>query len=180
MRPQPRRRSGPPGNRKPPRLAGGGPATGHARHGPPLAAGPDPGSPACRRATGRGHPHHDRRAFPDQLEAHIAAGATRPDSRAVLRAIATPTLLLAGAEDRLRPPAAHREMAALIPDVRLVEIPGAGHMLTMENPEAVNAALEEWVAATRPLCSRGRRLPRPARQCRLKTRGHDDDRSHYR
>lgn len=99
---------------------------------------------------------------PDQLEAHIAAGATRPDSRAVLRAIATPTLLLAGAEDRLRPPAAHREMAALIPDVRLVEIPGAGHMLTMENPEAVNAALEEWVAATRPLCSRGA-APTPAR-----------------
>ncbi|MCH2556811.1 MAG: alpha/beta hydrolase [Alcanivorax sp.] len=99
---------------------------------------------------------------PDQLEAHIAAGAVRPDSRAVLCSITAPTLLLAGAEDRLRPSAAHREMADLIPGARLVEIPGAGHMLTMENPEAVNAALDEWVAACRPFCSRGA-APTPAR-----------------
>ncbi|MEO1902821.1 MAG: alpha/beta fold hydrolase [Alcanivorax sp.] len=90
---------------------------------------------------------------PDQLEGHIAAGAARPDSRAVLRSISTPTLLLAGAEDRLRPPAAHRDMAALIPAARLVEIPGAGHMLTMENPEAVNAALDQWVAECRSFYS---------------------------
>jgi pimeloyl-ACP methyl ester carboxylesterase len=99
---------------------------------------------------------------PDDLEAHIAAGASRSDSSAVLQSISVPTLLLAGAEDQLRPPAAHREMAAMIPDARLVEIPGAGHMLTMENPEAVNAALDQWVAACWHFCSRGA-TPTPVR-----------------
>ncbi|WP_082321502.1 alpha/beta fold hydrolase [Stutzerimonas stutzeri] len=82
---------------------------------------------------------------PEQLEAHIEAGASRPDSSTQLSSIRVPTLVLAGAEDALRPVAAHREMAALIPDCQLQIISDCGHMLPMEQPCVVNAAMRNWI-----------------------------------
>ncbi len=45
------------------------------------------------------------------------------------------------AEDVLTPPAKARAMAELVPGSELVEIPGAGHLSNLEQPEAFNAAL---------------------------------------
>ena len=69
----------------------------------------------------------------------------RPDSTATLGKVSCPTLVLCGAEDALTPPALHDQMAALIPGATLVKVKGSGHLPTLENPEAVNAALRNWL-----------------------------------
>lgn len=66
-----------------------------------------------------------------------------------LSAISCPTLVLCGDEDRLCPPAFHQEIASLIEGANLQMIERAGHITTLENPEAVNAALDEWLASAR-------------------------------
>jgi pimeloyl-ACP methyl ester carboxylesterase len=71
--------------------------------------------------------------------------AARPDMTGLLASIRVPTLVLVGQEDVISPPAEMRSIAAAIPDAQFVEIPGAGHMTTMENPEAVNTALGSFL-----------------------------------
>lgn len=80
--------------------------------------------------------------FVRQTEAIIA----RPDSRPGLEAIAVPTLVVVGDFDPLTPPERAREIADAIPGARLVVIPECGHSSTTERPEAVSAALIEWIA----------------------------------
>ena len=70
----------------------------------------------------------------------------RPDSRSDLRAIACPTLVLVGDADALTPPDRAEEMASAIPGARLVVVADSGHISTLEQPEAVTAALIEWIA----------------------------------
>jgi pimeloyl-ACP methyl ester carboxylesterase len=72
---------------------------------------------------------------------------TRPDSRPGLPSIRCPTLVLVGEGDQLTPPALSEEMAALIPNSRLVSVPDSGHLSTLEQPEAVTRALVEWMGA---------------------------------
>ncbi len=72
----------------------------------------------------------------------------RVDSRRDLPRIAVPALVAVGALDTLTPPHLAEEMAGLIPGARLAAIPGAGHLPSMEAPEAVTALLREWLAAT--------------------------------
>ncbi|WP_066093035.1 alpha/beta fold hydrolase [Xanthomonas massiliensis] len=69
----------------------------------------------------------------------------RRDGRAVLAAFAGPALVLCGAEDAITPPALSREIAALMPGARLVVLPACGHLAPLEQPEAVAAAMREWL-----------------------------------
>jgi pimeloyl-ACP methyl ester carboxylesterase len=69
----------------------------------------------------------------------------RPDSLPGLAAIACPTLVLVGDDDQLTPPALAHEMAAGIPSARLVVVADSGHLSTLEQPQAVTAALVEWM-----------------------------------
>lgn len=71
----------------------------------------------------------------------------RPDSRPGLARITVPTLVGVGADDTLTPPHLAEEMAAMIPGARLRRFADAGHLPTMEVPEAVNAALAAWLVA---------------------------------
>jgi pimeloyl-ACP methyl ester carboxylesterase len=71
----------------------------------------------------------------------------RPDSRPLLPGIGVPTLVAVGEQDILTPPELAEEMAAAIPGARLARIPQAGHLPTMEQPEAVNALFQEWLTA---------------------------------
>jgi pimeloyl-ACP methyl ester carboxylesterase len=71
----------------------------------------------------------------------------RLDSRPQLAAIGCPTLVLVGDADQLTPPERAQEIAAAIPGARLVVVPASGHLSTLEQPERVNAALLEWLAA---------------------------------
>jgi pimeloyl-ACP methyl ester carboxylesterase len=82
-------------------------------------------------------------AFARQQKALIG----RIDSRPHLANIKCPTLVLVGDGDTLTPPKLSQEIAAAIPGARLVTVPGCGHLSTLEQPEAVNAALTEWLTA---------------------------------
>ena len=79
--------------------------------------------------------------FARQQEAIIS----RPDSRPSLAQIAVPTLVLVGAQDAVTPPDRSEEMAAAIPGARLVVVPDSGHISTLEQPDAVNRALVDWI-----------------------------------
>jgi len=85
------------------------------------------------------------RATPEIFARQIHAALTRRDLTAVLPTIACPTLVLCGAEDPWSPPAQHEEIAAAIPGAHLVVVPESGHMVTLEAPEQVNAALQRWL-----------------------------------
>jgi pimeloyl-ACP methyl ester carboxylesterase len=69
----------------------------------------------------------------------------RPDSRPLLAEIRCPTLVLVGDGDELTPPELAKEIAAGIAGARLVIVPDCGHLSTVEQPAAVNAALAEWL-----------------------------------
>ena len=77
----------------------------------------------------------------DTVIAAIRALRDRPDRTAELPEIAIPALVVVGSEDALSSPADARAMAAAMPDARVAEIPGAGHLSNMENPDAFAAAL---------------------------------------
>ncbi len=71
----------------------------------------------------------------------------RPDSRPDLARIAVPTLVVVGEHDALTPPHLAEEIAAGIPGATLARIPEAGHLPTMEEPEAVITAMRDWLRA---------------------------------
>lgn len=73
------------------------------------------------------------------------AMAVRPQSLATLREVTVPALVLRGDEDALSSAADTAEMVAALPQGRLVEIPQAGHLSAMEQPELVSAALRDFL-----------------------------------
>lgn len=85
----------------------------------------------------------------DIFARQIRALLARPDATPVLRAVRVPSLVLCGRADSWSPLAQHEEIAALLPQhppVCLIE--HAGHMSTMEQPQAVARALQDWLART--------------------------------
>ncbi|MFO1245599.1 MAG: alpha/beta fold hydrolase [Ramlibacter sp.] len=105
------------------------------------------------------HPDHAREPHLVQtyLEFVLDAGAerlirqnraimARPDARRHLPQLRCPTLVMCGDADQLTPPDCSHEIAALVPGAELVLVPRCGHMLTMEKPAEVNAALAAWLA----------------------------------
>ncbi len=71
----------------------------------------------------------------------------RSDARPVLGTISVPSLVLVGAEDAITPPDEAREIAGGIgAKARYLEIPGCGHLSTLEAPQVVTAALLDWLA----------------------------------
>jgi non-heme chloroperoxidase len=57
------------------------------------------------------------------------------DFRSGLAGVAVPTTVVVGSRDLMTPPRLGRALAATIPGARLVEVPGAGHMLPFEEPD---------------------------------------------
>jgi pimeloyl-ACP methyl ester carboxylesterase len=86
-----------------------------------------------------------RRAGADQLIQQNRAVMARADRRAHLRHVTCPALVACGEADRLTPAEHARELAAGIPAARLEIVPGAGHLLTLEQPARVNALLLGWL-----------------------------------
>lgn len=74
------------------------------------------------------------------------AAMGRRDSRALLQEIRAPTLVLCGREDQITPCALSEEMAGLLPNAELVIVETAGHMSTLEQPQAVSAAVAAWLS----------------------------------
>ncbi|WP_119420641.1 alpha/beta fold hydrolase [Desertibaculum subflavum] len=106
---------------------------------------------------------HPDRANDTELLSRLEAGArkigsdgflrqqtaimARVDSRPGLADIRVPTLVLVGRQDARTPPPLAEEIAAGITGSRLVYIEESGHLPTMEQPEATNRALRDWLAA---------------------------------
>ncbi len=80
-------------------------------------------------------------AFAAQIEALLA----RRDATSLLGTIRVPTLVLCGRDDAWSPPARHEFMHERIAGSTLAVIGRCGHMSPMEEPEAVTAALSEWL-----------------------------------
>lgn len=81
------------------------------------------------------------RQEPEAVIGALEALRDRPDRTEVLGRIAVPTLVVTGADDVVTPPDEAAAMAAAITGARLVEIPGAGHLSALEQPELFAAAL---------------------------------------
>ncbi len=69
------------------------------------------------------------------------------EQRAALPTIRVPTLCLAGEHDRTAAPAVVRRMADKIPGAAYAEMPGAGHLMNFEKPEAFAAVLSSFLDA---------------------------------
>jgi len=67
------------------------------------------------------------------------------DRREALGNLAVPTLVVAGALDQNAPPAVMEKMAARIPGAQFAIIPGAGHLMHWEEPEAFNRLVLEFL-----------------------------------
>jgi pimeloyl-ACP methyl ester carboxylesterase len=80
-----------------------------------------------------------------QYAAQINALLNRPDAAPLLPGIQCPTLVLTGRDDAWSGPAQHQAMATAIPGAQLVIVEHCGHMCTMEQPQAVSAALADWL-----------------------------------
>lgn len=64
--------------------------------------------------------------------------------------LAIPTLLIWAMDDLALPPANLDGIGDLVPALTLVPVHGCGHFVTWEAPGAVNAAMDDFLAATRP------------------------------
>jgi 3-oxoadipate enol-lactonase len=82
---------------------------------------------------------------PDGIAAALRGMAERPDVTSQLKKIDVPALLICGQHDGISPPAEMRGIAGQMPNARFVEVSDAGHMAPLEQPDAVNRAIREFV-----------------------------------
>lgn len=81
----------------------------------------------------------------DTYEREIGALLSRPDAEAVLPHVTCPVLVVVGEDDTWSPIAQHEAIVALLPRAELSVVPGAGHMMPAEAPDALNAVLGDWL-----------------------------------
>jgi len=67
------------------------------------------------------------------------------DRRENLPKIRVPTLLIAGSDDRVAPPAVHEKMSKRIPGARYVLLEGCGHLGPMDQPEVFNEVVHSFL-----------------------------------
>ena len=100
--------------------------------------------------------NHDRRlaeqvhefmasAKPAGVIAALLGMAERPDATGQLSRISVPTLVIAGEDDALIPPAESRTLAQAIPGSQLNAVLHAGHLVAFEQPAEFNHVLQEWL-----------------------------------
>ena len=85
------------------------------------------------------------RAAPGVLHADLDACNAYGEPLEKLDAVRCPVLLLLGEQDLLTPRRATRAMAERLADARTVVLPGCGHMMTAERPDAVLDALRGFL-----------------------------------
>jgi 3-oxoadipate enol-lactonase len=85
------------------------------------------------------------RAHPQGIVGSLKGMAERPDLTGELSNIQVPAVVLAGKSDQLMPLERAETLAQMLPKGWLVEIPNAGHMLMMEDPQAVASSLRQVI-----------------------------------
>ncbi len=78
---------------------------------------------------------------PAGIHGSLMGMAERPDMTDQLSMIKVPAVVIAGEADQINPLEKSEEMARLMPEGRLVVVPGAGHMPMLENPRVVAKAI---------------------------------------
>jgi 3-oxoadipate enol-lactonase len=76
----------------------------------------------------------------------VLALGFRTDTTAALKKLDIPALIVVGEEDALTPPVHSRQMNEAAPGSKLVVIPKVGHMSNLEDPDAFNRALLDFLA----------------------------------
>lgn len=87
---------------------------------------------------------------PDQFQRQLRVLQRRPDQQKTLRKANVPTLILAGEADTIVPRRRAEFLAAMMPQGCLEVIAQAGHLPQLEQPEAVTAALQTFLAGRLP------------------------------
>ncbi|RJP62808.1 MAG: alpha/beta fold hydrolase [Ignavibacteriales bacterium] len=82
---------------------------------------------------------------PAGVKGCMLAMLSRTDTTSFLEKIMIPTLIICGEHDKLTPPLVMKDIHNKIKDSELVIIPEAGHMAPVENPEAVNKAISDFL-----------------------------------
>lgn len=81
------------------------------------------------------------------LLAEVSANYLEHDAFDVLPTITVPTLIIAGGKDQLTPVAVAERMQRAIPGSQLVVFPGHSHLVQVEKPREVHAAIDAFLAA---------------------------------
>lgn len=84
---------------------------------------------------------------PETLDAAVTAMMHRPDSTPDLPRIACPALIVAGDADAITPPADAEAMQRAIARSTLTMLAGAGHLSSLEQPEAFSRTLADYLAS---------------------------------
>ncbi|NSX55112.1 alpha/beta fold hydrolase [Parasulfitobacter algicola] len=82
---------------------------------------------------------------PDVFIRQSRALQKRKDQQKTLRQMKCPVLILCGEHDTMTPVKRHEFMAELIEHANLKIIEGAGHLPTLEQPQATTQALQDWL-----------------------------------
>ncbi|TNF21441.1 MAG: alpha/beta hydrolase [Rhodobacteraceae bacterium] len=85
----------------------------------------------------------------ERYAAHMRASATRPDRGALLKAAEAPVLVVSADHDVVIPTEKQTAMAQRIGADQAI-LPGAGHMLPAEQPEALARAVADWLDTAFP------------------------------
>jgi 3-oxoadipate enol-lactonase len=83
---------------------------------------------------------------PAAIAAASRGMARRAESSDLLSRVSCPVLVISGDEDILTTPQAAEAWAKAIPNVSVNTIPAAGHLASLEQPEAFNACLITFLA----------------------------------
>ena len=108
---------------------------------------------AVGRKVYRPHVEATRDAFfgtSGKVRSGFLVAISNMDYRKGLASITVPTTVLVGTRDGLTPPRMARVLAEGIPKAELIVLPDAGHMLPLEEPEAVTAAIVAHTDDRRP------------------------------
>lgn len=99
------------------------------------------------RASRESHEAYTHAAAMMEPSAFLAAAEAvyAVDLRAAARTLPHPTLVVAGELDERTPLPAVRELAELIPDARLIVVPGAGHLAHLDRPDVVAAEIGDFL-----------------------------------
>lgn len=85
----------------------------------------------------------DRDTLAEGFDASLSTDVT-----AFAAALTMPTLLIVGEDDMIAPVEGQRRFAASLPDARLIELPGVGHLVHYEQPEVAARAIDEFLVGS--------------------------------
>lgn len=85
------------------------------------------------------------RQSPAAVAAAAQGMAARLDRTPMLPSITVPVLIITGSADTLIPPSESEAMAAMIPGSELVVIPDVGHLSNLEDAQAFNGAVRNFL-----------------------------------